>query len=57
MLLIIEDVCLEIIKVIYEILENDVKIQYIVGYKDDVIGEEDKYLVVKKQWIGVIYFY
>ena len=56
-LLTTEDARLEIIKAIHEILENDVKIQYIAGYKDDVIGEEDKYLVVKKQWIGAIYSY
>ena len=52
-----EEARLEIVKAIQKILIFDVKNQYFAAIEDEFIGEKDKYLAAKKQWIAAIYSY
>ena len=52
-----EEARLEVIKAIQTILKNNVKIEYIEAIEDDFLGEENKYLAAKKQWIQGIFLY
>ncbi|MDE5082195.1 MAG: hypothetical protein O4859_13355 [Trichodesmium sp. St18_bin1] len=52
-----EEARLEIVKAIQKILILDVKTKYFAAIEDEFIGEEDKNLAAKKQWIAAIYSY